>query len=186
MPVNGILRITDTLQYIPKAFAFPKKKTQKIIYSNQLDTPKYNSFLVLWWWKKVWSIILPTSCKEGHLSQANKFYHYHQCYHKLKVKIFNFKISPPYQYQLRRWNWFLNLRRCKCISPHPHNLQEISWQHPPGWIHIQIHGLINLQNIWRHPILPKPRKHKWRPGKFNTAYAVPRAILEKFTHPSSI
>ena len=59
MPATGIVRITDTLQYIPKAFAFPKSTTENYlqqsngdIISIMKDTPQDTSFLVLWWCNK--------------------------------------------------------------------------------------------------------------------------------------
>ena len=55
MPATGIVRITDTLQYIPKAFVFPKTTTEDYlqqhigdIIATMKNPPKDTSFLVVW------------------------------------------------------------------------------------------------------------------------------------------
>ena len=106
MPANGIIIITDTLQYILKAFDSPKTTTEDYlqqaiggIIEIMNDPPKTPPFLYYGDEKKR-SIRFLTSCTEAHLNHAYKFCPYHHCYHRLRVKIFNFKISPAYQYQL--------------------------------------------------------------------------------------
>ena len=37
MPTTGIVRVTDTLQYIPKAFAFPKTTTEDYLQQSIRD-----------------------------------------------------------------------------------------------------------------------------------------------------
>ena len=160
----------------PKRTCFPQNNHSRLSTAghwinncNYEVPPKNNSFLIIWWSnKKCDQPKLPTFCTEPHLNHAYKYYHYHQCYHRIRVKIFNFKISPSYQYHLQGWNRFCNLRGCKHFSYHPHHLQYCSLPHHPAWIHIQIHGLKKLQNILSHLRFPNPGKHKWLPSKFNT------------------
>ena len=58
MPATGILRIINTLQYIPKAFSFPKKPQDVILQQAIEDiiaimkNPEDTSFLVVCWWIK--------------------------------------------------------------------------------------------------------------------------------------
>ena len=81
MPVTGIVLITYILQYIPKAFYFPKTTTEDYlqqeigdIISIMKDSPKTLPFLYYGDEKtKKKSIRLPASCKEAHPSPACKF-----------------------------------------------------------------------------------------------------------------
>ena len=125
------------------------------------------------------SIRFLTSGKEAYPSPSYKIYHYHRWYHKPRVKISNFKITPAYQYQLRGWNRFHNLWGYKRIKQNPHRLQENILPHPLACIHIQTQVLKILQIIWRYPRFPKPGKHKRNPSKFNTAYTVPIRIFRQ-------
>ena len=146
MPATGIVWIIETLQYIPKPFYFLKTTTkyylqQAIEYIIAIMKDPQRHFLSCTMeiqQKK--SIIFPTSGKEAHLSPACKIFHYPQCYHRVRMKIFNTKISSAHQYQLWEWNRFGNLWGCKHKIKHTPQLQESSLQHPPDWIHIQIHG----------------------------------------------
>ena len=99
MPATGIVIITDTLQYIPKEFAFPKTTTEDYLQQaigDVISIMKYPSktllFLSYGNATKIRSIRLPTFFIEAHLNHAYKFYYRHQFYHRLRVKIFNFKI----------------------------------------------------------------------------------------------
>ena len=178
------------LTVYPKAILFPENNnkilsaTSNWIHNcNYERPPKTLPFLYYGDTTKKKSIIFPTSGKEAHLSPACKIFHYPQCYHRVRMKIFNTKISSAHQYQLWEWNRFGNLRGCKHKIKHTPQLQESSLQHPPDWIHIQIHGFKNLQNIRKHPIFSKPENHKRHPGKFNTNYAGPCATLGKIFAP---
>ena len=129
------------------------------------------------------SVKFPTSWIEAHLNHANKSYPWNHCYHRLRVKIFNFKISLAYQYPLRGLNRFCNLWGCKHFTQHLHHLQYFSLTHNIAWIQIQIHAFKNLQNIWTHLRFPKLGKHRRHPGKFNTVYAAPRVNSDKIYAP---
>ena len=66
MPTTGIVRITDTLQCIPKAFAFPKKPTEDYLQQAigdltviMKDLPKTLPFLSCGDATNIRSIILP-------------------------------------------------------------------------------------------------------------------------------
>ena len=120
MPETGIVIITDTLQYIPKSFVFPKTTTEDYLQQSIGDIiaimknlPNTLRFLSYGDAKKMQPIRLNTSRTGAHLNHAYKFYPCHHCYHRVRVKIFNFRISPAYQYYLREWNRFLNLQGCK-------------------------------------------------------------------------
>ena len=74
---TGIVRITYTLKYIPKAFVFLKTTTEDYlqqaigdIIAIIKDPPKTLPFLSYGDARKMRSIIFPTSCKEAHLSHA--------------------------------------------------------------------------------------------------------------------
>ena len=98
MPVTGIVRITYTLQYILKVFDIPTTTTENYLQQAIGDIieimkhPRRHFFsCIMVIQEKMRSLRFPKSCKEAHLSHAYKFYHYHHCYHKLRVNIFNFK-----------------------------------------------------------------------------------------------
>ena len=68
MPATGIVRITDTFQYIPKAFAFPKTSIEDYLQQSigdmiliMKDPPKTITFLYYVYAKKTKSIKIPIS-----------------------------------------------------------------------------------------------------------------------------
>ena len=70
MPATGIIIITYTLKYIPKAFAFPKTTTEDClqraiedIIAIMKDPPKTLPYLSYFYAKKMQSIRFPTFCK---------------------------------------------------------------------------------------------------------------------------
>ena len=80
MPAIGIVRIIDTLQYIPKAFTFPKTHTEDYlqqaigdIIALMKDPPKTLPLLYYGDATKMRSIRLLTFCTEAHLNHAYKF-----------------------------------------------------------------------------------------------------------------
>ena len=125
---------------------------------------------------KTLSIRFTTFFKEAYPIPACKIYHYPQCSHRVKMKIFNTKRSSAHQHHLQTWNWFHKLLVCKHKSQHPQRLQEVSLQHLLAWIHIKINGLKDLKKT---PQILKAKNHKRHHGNFNTNYAGPRAILAK-------
>ena len=138
IPATVIIRITYILQYIPKAFAFPKITTkyyQQQAIGDIIAIMKYPLKTLIFFTygdiTKTKSIILPTSCKEAHPILACKFWHYPQYSHRVKMKLFNTKISSAQHHHLQGWNWFHNIRGCSHKSQHPHSLQESSFQHIP-------------------------------------------------------
>ena len=140
-PATGIVRITDTLQYTLKAFSSPKTTTEDYLQQEigdiiavMKDPLKIIPFSLNGDATKIQSTRLHTFCKEAQLSPASKFYCYPQCYHRARMKVFNHQKSPAYQHQLRGWNRFCNLRRCKHKSQHPHRLQESSLPNHLAWI----------------------------------------------------
>ena len=77
MPATGIVRITDSLQYIPKEFSFPKTTTEYYLQQEIediiviiRDPPNNIPFLSYGDATKNQSIILPTFCKEAYLIPA--------------------------------------------------------------------------------------------------------------------
>ena len=130
------------------------------------------------------SIRFPTSCTEEHLNNVYKFYSCHHCYHRPRVKNFNFVISPAYQYQLQEWNQFLNVRGCNYFSHQPNLLQDYILIYHPAWVQSQIYWFKILQHIWRNFRFPKPGKHRRHPGNFNTYYAAPCATSGKIYAPN--
>ena len=177
----------------PKRTCFPQNNHSRLSTAghwinncNYEVPPKNNSFLIIWWSnKKCDQPKLPTFCTEPHLNHAYKYYHYHQCYHRIRVKIFNFKISPSYQYHLQGWNRFRNLRGCKHFSYHPHHLQYCSLPHHPAWIHIQIHGLqsYNICEITRYSQIQE--NTSGTPESSTPFTPFPAQLWDKFAHPSS-
>ena len=133
--------------------------------------------------QKIQSIRLAVFCKEAQLIPAYKYYSFPQCYHRVRMKIFNHQNFPEYQHQIQGWNHCRNLLGCKHNIQQPQGLQFINLPHSLVWIHIQIHGLKKLQNIRRYTRFSKPGKHKRHPGKFNTDYAILRATLGKISAP---
>ena len=98
MPVTGIVRITDTLQYIPKTFAVPKTTTEDYlhqavgeIFAIMENPPNTVPFLSYGDEKKMRSIRFPTYCIEAHLNPACKIYPCDHCCQRLRMKIFNFR-----------------------------------------------------------------------------------------------
>ena len=86
MPATGIFIIVDALQYILKAFDFPKTTTEDYLQQEIEDTisiMKYPiktlPFFSVEMQQTMKTIRLPTFCKEAHLSPVYKFYHYPQC-----------------------------------------------------------------------------------------------------------
>ena len=99
MPATSIVRITDTLQYTPKAFASPNtedflQQAIRDIIAITKKPPNTLPFFSFGDTTKMRSIRFPTSCTEAYLNHVNKFYPCRHCYHRLGVKIFNFRISP--------------------------------------------------------------------------------------------
>ena len=107
MPATGILRITDTLQYIPKEFAFPKTTTkydlQKAIgdmIAITKDPPNTLTFLSY------------GDATKNVINQISHILKISTSQPRLQIlplplilpqtqsEIFNFKISPAYQYQI--------------------------------------------------------------------------------------
>ena len=77
MPATGMVRITDTIQYIPKAFVFPKTTTEDYLQQAIGDIiaiinnpPKKLPLLSYGDAKKKRSIRFPISCTEAHLNHA--------------------------------------------------------------------------------------------------------------------
>ena len=123
IPTTGIVRITDTLKYIPKTFTFSKTTIEDYLQQAIGDIiaimkppPKTISFLSYGDATNIQSIRLPTSCTEANLNHTYKFYPWHHRYQRLRMKMFNFRISAAYHYQLRGWNRFRNLRGCNYFS----------------------------------------------------------------------
>ena len=130
LPENSTVRIIDTLQHIPKAFAFLKTTIDNYLQQEIGDIisiikypPKTPRFCPMMMQQKIQSTRLPKFCKEAYLSPAYKFYCYPQCYHRARMKIFNHQKSPAYQHQLQGWNRFRNLQGCKYKIHHPYHLQ---------------------------------------------------------------
>ena len=110
-----------------------------------------------------WSMRFPTYCKGAHLSYAYKFYHYHQCYHKLRVKIFNLNISPAYQYQIQGGGSFLQSPRVKThqSAPIPSSIKQFSTSpsldpHTNPWIK-------TFTKKFKTPQIPKASKTQAAP-----------------------
>ena len=81
MPTTGIFIITDTFQYIPKAFYFPMTTiddyTQQVIrdkIANMKDPPKTLPFCFMVMQQKMHSIRLTTVFKEAQLRPVYKLY----------------------------------------------------------------------------------------------------------------
>ena len=141
MHETGIVRITDTLQYTPKAFSFPKTTTEDYLQQEigdiiavMKDPLKIIPFSLNGDATKIQSTRLHTFCKEAQLSPASKFYCYPQCYHRARMKVFNHQKSRTYRHQIQRWNRFCILLVCKHKIHHQHRLQEISLPRPIYWI----------------------------------------------------
>ena len=86
MPETGIVRITDTLKYISKAFAFSKTNTEDDLRQTigdiieiMKDPPKQFLFFPYGDATKTKSTRLPTFCEEAQLRPACKIYCYPQC-----------------------------------------------------------------------------------------------------------
>ena len=149
MPATGILRITYPPIY-PKGIFFPKNNHRRwyiagnwIHICNYKRPPEDNSFIVLWRWKKTRSIRLPTSCKESHLSHAYKFYHYYQCYHRLRVKYSTSKHPQHTSTSSEGKTGFATSKGAK-TPVRTHTATKISdFNTPQAWIHIQINRLKN-------------------------------------------
>ena len=129
-PRTGIVRITYTLQYTPKEFAFPKTTTKYYLQQaigdiiSMMKTPLKTLPLLSYRYAKKNEInqishILQRSTSHPRL----QFYHYPKCYHIFRMKIFNTKISSAHQHQLREWNPFINILGGKHNSQHPHCLK---------------------------------------------------------------
>ena len=119
-----------------------QKQPQKIIYNKKLETslklwrtPWKTSFFFLWWCNKNFNQSdFPHLAKKHILAPHNFFYRYPQCYHRVKVRIFNHQKPPEYQHQIRGWNHFSNLWGCRHNSQHPYRLQESNLTHNLDWI----------------------------------------------------
>ena len=85
MPATGIIRITHTLQYIPKAFAFPKTTTENYLHqaigdiiSIMKDTMKILPLLSYGDATTKSINNISKILQRKNLNHAYNFYHYHQ------------------------------------------------------------------------------------------------------------
>ena len=118
MPATGILRIKHTLQYIPKAFAFPETTTEDYlqqaigdIFEIMKDPPKTLPFFYYVYTKKGINIFLHILNRSTSQPRLQILPLQPLLPHTQSEK-FNFKIPPAYQYELRGWNRFRILREC--------------------------------------------------------------------------
>ena len=152
VPATGIVRITDTLKYIPKAYAFPKTTTKyylqqaiRYIIETMDNHPKTPPFL---------------SYGNATKNLINQISHtLHRSISQSRLKVFpspslltqsqsgnlHFQNIPAYQYQLQEWNRFCNLQGCKQFIQQPHHLQYFSLPHPLALIQIQINWYKNCK-----------------------------------------
>ena len=100
MPSNGLVRISNNLQYILKTFAFPKTTTEEYLQQAIGDIIAFMKYPL----KKVLLLYYGVATRNAinqishilHRSTSQprlQIYPYHQCYHRLRVKISYFKIS---------------------------------------------------------------------------------------------
>ena len=115
MPATGIVKIIDTLQYIPKEFTFQITTTEDYLQQEIgyiIAIMKYPlkrlTFLYYGNEKKHNQAYLPHFEKK-HISAPLEKFHYPQCYNRVRMKIFNTKILSAHQHQIRGWNRFRNL-----------------------------------------------------------------------------
>ena len=137
MAATGILRITDTFQYIPKTFNSPNTTIEYYLQQEIADIisilrDPLNTLPFLYYGdaSKIRSIGLLIFCKEAQIIIACKSYHCPQFYHRVRIKIFYYQKSPASQHHLLGWNQFHNLQEFKHDSRNPYCLQGCNIKQP--------------------------------------------------------
>ena len=173
IPATAIVRITDTLQYIPKSLALPKQIT-----GYYLQQAIWDIIAIMKKPLNILPFLSYVDAKKNAINQISHILHINTSQPRVQILPL-LPLLPQTQNETYQDQNTLSIPvAAPRVEPvlQPLTLQLLQTAPLP------LHGLKHLQNIWSHLRSPKKEKHSRHPSKFNPDYAAPHVTSGKHLH----